>query len=146
MSRRRDCIIFVILALVGIVVNYPTWNKLLATNPLYYTNDPFPVVSPVGAGDSLFVRLTRCNSSTHDIIVRVTRNLIRLDSNPQQTAVLPGAGTVLSPGCETIDSTLVTIPAETTPGKYEIRGLSSVTNRGVEFTVPWRTQAFEVVQ
>lgn len=86
-----------------------------------YPVQPFPVESPVKAGDLAPMRVHRCNASGEPIQVPFSRVLYALDSGVAYT--LSSGDTLIPPGCEDVVSGVMQVPADAIPGRYPVQAI-----------------------
>jgi len=147
MITRRMAIILlagmVLVLLSGGIALYPSCQARRSVAPLSYQNIPFPVLnSPVRAGEQLRIEVNRCNRAESPVSYTFTRSLVRVSDG----AIFPleGSGSTIDRGCATVTSLIHTVPVNTEPGEYYIKGVASVPTKWKTHLVPWRTEMFVV--
>jgi hypothetical protein len=130
------------LVAIGLAVNASLLFNLLAP-PAARFPSPFPVLnSPLHAGDTLILQVTRCAwDITGDDPVRVTttRSLVSADS--PTIVVLPSVDVDIPTGCQTVQSRLNIIPDDLPPGRWRLQGSNTARNK----TVPFSSEPFVVL-
>lgn len=129
--------------LILILATLPNWMSLIERQPMVYTNVPFPVESPAHADQALKITVERCNFSGRDLTYTFTRTVKNTQTG--ETWALPLGGADIEPGCLTVQSRVNVLPDDLPPGRYVLSAVSQVPGQYRVFTVPWRTQEFEVV-
>ena len=111
---------------------------------LTYVDEPFEPTQPTfSPGETVTLRVTRCNNDQQrQVYTRVSR-LIRLDAD-QLPYTLPSGVVMIDPGCHTTISTVSTIPSNAPPGRYYIEGTAQVEGTIRTFLVRWSSKSFEV--
>lgn len=113
--------------------------------PMYYLNSPFPVLrDPVHAGDNLPLLIGRCNRLETPLVYNFVRTMVPVDGPPLLPVAMLPSGSLLPPGCETVDSQLNPIPQFAPPGRYYITGVTVVHGQWREFSIPWETEPFTI--
>lgn len=109
-----------------------------------YPEQPMPILSPtVKPGETVVVKVTRCNHQDAPIRLEATRRLV---GDGGTIIILPSVQFDMPPGCETVTSRLTPIPGDAPPGRYVMTGTFSGANRwGRVVVFGWSTEAFEVV-
>ena len=112
---------------------------------LSYKGLPFKVEGQTRAGESVKLRVTRCNSHDKPREYEVT-HWLKCAGDDQLLVVLPsGKVPPIQPGCTNNISAFNVIPSGTKPGWCRVGGFGVVkeTIRTVE--VPWVSEWFEVI-
>lgn len=115
----------------------------LGSSYLSYRNSPFPVVSPVHAGQASVTTVSRCNSADHDVKYTFARNLVN-DQTGNQIVLAAGAS-IVPVGCHTILSWGTVVPPGTPPGRYHLEAATTAPGLWGDYDIPWSTQSFDVV-
>jgi hypothetical protein len=123
------------------------WEILFAPPVVEYKNVPFPVVNPVvSAGAPVQIVVTRCANdpmAEKPITIIARRDLVNVETGVK--ILIPESSVVVSPGCETIVSTLNVISPTVQTGHYFLEGTSTARGRFKTTTAMWQTDTFEVV-
>lgn len=140
--------LWLLALLVGVGLGFVPWAvSITEPPPLQYGDQPFAVLNdPVPAGADIVLAVHRCNQTDALLPYSITRQLVHLDSGEPLSRALPTTGSFLAPGCEDVLSTVTAVPADTLPGRYQLRALSLVKGRWRTFTVPWESAPFTVVR
>lgn len=110
----------------------------------YYTNEPFPVQpAAVEAGDAVTVTVGRCYSGSS--ILEYSVDLFLLSTESANRKPLVPVSSEVDPGCSTINED-ISIPPNTTPGHYVMKGTAIITWAFGIAQIPWQSQPFEVIQ
>lgn len=112
---------------------------------LTYVDEPFEPTQPSFApGDTVTLRVTRCNNDRQrQVYTRVSR-LVRLDAD-QLPYTLPSGVVMIDPGCHATISTVSTIPSNAPSGRYYVEGTAQVEGAIRTFLVHWSSKSFDVV-
>lgn len=114
--------------------------------PLVYRNSPFPVLrSPVHPGEEVSMLVDRCNQTDHTLAYTFARLLVPAEPGRVSIAMLP-ASSLMPPGpaCEQVESQLNVLPLTAPPGRYYLDAVSVVAGTWRTFSIPWRSEIFEV--
>ena len=109
---------------------------------LTYTNLPFPVLnSPVKAGSSIRLTVSRCSTASVTRIYAVSRVLVDKDG---KQLLLPAGLATIDPGCLDAVSASNVVPIDTPPGTYTLHGYGEIQGVVRTSSVRWESQPFEV--
>ena len=137
-----------LLASVIIVVTIALavfWPQLEAP-PLEWTNQPFPVDSPVHPGDTLRIIYTYCNQSTENIRW-LSRRLLRNRGTGERFRFPDTPGSHDKPGgCVTFINRAWELPVDLPPGVYRTEAYVEVQGRWRTFDIFVYSQPFEVLE
>lgn len=140
----RGDILLPIALLLFLLAAAPIWLPRISPAPLVYRNLPFPVLnSPVEAGDSILMLVSRCTSEVDAEVYTTTRELVNLDTGLR--TVLPPGNSRPRPGCEEFAARTAALPDDIEPGNYIYRGVVLVRGRWRTEDVAWSTQPFVIV-
>lgn len=124
---------------------FGVWLVYMEPPYLSYPNLPFPVVSKtVRPGDTVFIEVQRCNSSSIRRGYITGRSLVPVDTRELQVELVSVATTIL-PGCHKAISALSVVPGGTLPGRYYLDGVAEIAGTVRKHVVEWRSEPFEVV-
>lgn len=145
-DRRRRFIVWLLtvatlinLALLSSIL----WFGFLEPPWLTLKNQPYPVAT-AHVGGPILITLERCNSDDEEREYSVTRRLIRLDLE-QPDIVLPAGISPAPAGCTKEISRRNSVPADTPPGRYLLRGTDTVRGTWRVVRIRWRSQPFDIL-
>lgn len=116
--------------------------------PLRFESLPWPTRDAQGkpasqfrAGDSVLVM------ADFTVIYPGTlqTELLLVSDNAERDRRLPGTQTPILPGRYELNARASTLPVDTVPGRYRIRGTSLLDGKLRDYTASWETEEFEVV-
>ena len=120
------------------------WFVPLTPPHIGYPVVPLAVI--VSPADGLQrISTTRCNYTAAPVTVRLTRRVTNIITGDMVN--LGGVDSSFPPGCVTVVALVTAImpPGTVTPGRYQLSGTATSTNRwGRVVIVPWHTEPFTV--
>lgn len=121
---------------------------ILTPDPLYYANWPYPVNSPLKAGDIVTYDETICTQDAFGIEVQgytVDRVLVAADADTRMPLLRLVVGDPTN-GCVTRLNKAMVIPQSLPPGRYYIEGVATVSTRRRIANAYFRTTDFDVIE
>jgi uncharacterized lipoprotein YbaY len=123
------------------------WALFVEESFLYYENLPFPAkLKQVHAGEAIPLVVRRCNKASTVRFYDVTHELHSASDRNSKPYVLHSERVTLPPGCHETVSLVNVIPPNTPAGIYIASGLGITEGSIRTFSIPWRSQPFEVTQ
>ncbi len=110
---------------------------------LEYPRQPFALlVKKYKAGADVTYPVLRCNHDTREHVYMTSRRIVGEGADVLLQGITPVS---IAPGCTTTTSAINHIPADRKPGIYHFAGAAEINGHALSWTVPWRTEEFEVI-
>lgn len=141
----RNALAATLLSIITLIAFLMIWSVAKAPD-FQYQHLPWDIASEsksFKAGQTVPLRVHRCNYSKHTILYEVTRGVKNTDTNI--TTTLSSTKVMVEPGCHETISYLHVLPNDIEPGNYIIVGVAVVPDLVAEKHVPFSSKPFRIV-